>query len=119
MKRKYALPKLKNMIVEGYDLYKCPMKIDFDKKLNIIFGTNGLGKTTLLTMIQYAIIGPYCGAQKSRNYGGEQKKKRPLYGKDFFRNRMNEINEEAFVEIVFYINKDLYKVKHSIVKCVM
>lgn len=116
MKRKYALPKLKNMIVEGYDLYKCPMKIDFDKKLNIIFGTNGLGKTTLLTMIQYAIIGPYCGAQKSRNYGGEQKKKRPLYGKDFFRNRMNEINEEAFVEIVFYINKDLYKVKHSLYK---
>lgn len=116
MNRKYPLPKLECMDIEGYDLYKCPMVIDFKKKLNIVFGTNGLGKTTLLTMIQYAIIGPYCGAQKSRNYGGEQKKRRPIYEKGFFRNRMNEINKQAFVRIRFTINDDKYDVKHSLYK---
>lgn len=116
MNKKYPLPKLEYMDIEGYDLYKCPMVIDFNKKLNIVFGTNGLGKTTLLTMIQYAIIGPYCGAQKSRNYGGEQKKRRPIYEKGFFRNRMNEINKQAFVRIRFTINNDKYDVKHSLYK---
>ena len=116
MSRKYPLPKLEKMIIEGYDLYKCPMEIDFKKELNIVFGTNGLGKTTLLTMIQYAVMGPYCGAQKSRNYGGEQKKRRPIYGKNFFRNRMTKINEDAFVKIIFTIGNDRYEVKHSLYK---
>ena len=116
MNKKYPLPKLEYMDIEGYDLYKCPMVIDFNKKLNIVFGTNGLGKTTLLTMIQYAIIGPYCGAQKSRNYGGEQKKRRPIYEKGFFRNRMNEINKQAFVRMRFTVNNDKYDVKHSLYK---
>lgn len=116
MSKKYPLPKLEYMRIEGYDLYKCPLEIDFRKKLNIVFGTNGLGKTTLLTMIQYAVIGPYCGAQKSRNYGGEQKKHRPIYEKDFFRNRMDEINQQAFVRMRFTINDDQYDVKHSLYK---
>lgn len=116
MSNKYPLPKLDHMTIEGYDLYKCPLEIDFTKKLNIIFGTNGLGKTTLLTMIQYAIIGPYCGAQKSRNYGGEQKKKRPIYEKNFFNSRMTEKNEHACVKIWFRINQDKYYVKHSLYK---
>lgn len=92
------------------------MAVDFNKKLNIVYGTNGLGKTTLLTMIQYAVIGPYCGAQKSRNYGGEQKKRRPIYEKDFFRNRMHEMNPRAFVRMRFTINDDQYDVKHSLYK---
>lgn len=116
MNKKYPLPKLEYMEIEGYDLYKYPMAIDFNKKLNIVFGTNGLGKTTLLTMIQYAVIGPYCGAQKSRNYGGEQKKRRPIYEKGFFRNRMKEINKQAFVRMRFTINNDKYDVKHSLYK---
>lgn len=116
MNKKYPLPKLLFMNIEGYDLYKCPIEINFNKKLNIIFGTNGLGKTTLLTMIQYSVIGPYCGAQKSRNYGGEQKKKRPIYERNFFRNRMRDINENAFVRICFTIDKDKYDIKHSLYK---
>ncbi|MCD8377554.1 MAG: AAA family ATPase [Candidatus Gastranaerophilales bacterium] len=92
------------------------MEIDFNKKLNIVYGTNGLGKTTLLTMIQYAIIGPYCGAQKSRNYGGEQKKRRPVYDKGFFRNRMRKLNEQAYVRLRYTINDDQYDVKHSLYK---
>lgn len=114
MNNKYPLPQLKKMKIEGYDLYKCPWEINLDKKLNIIFGTNGLGKTTLLTMIQYSVIGPYCGALKSRNYGGEQKKKRPMYDKKFFRNRMAEIYKEAKVRIEFIINCDEYLVEHSL-----
>lgn len=114
MRNKYPLPKMSEVSIEGYDLYKCPMYIDFNKKLNIILGTNGLGKTSLLTMIQYSIIGPYCGTLKTRNYGGEQKKRRPMYERGFFKNRMTKINKEAFVSVKFTINNDYYEVFHSL-----
>jgi len=114
MNNKYPLPKLNKLQVYNYDLYKCPLEIDLNKKLNVVFGTNGLGKTTLLTMLQYSVIGPYCGALKSRNYGGTQKKRRPMYEKGFFRNRMNEINKEACVVVHFNIKNDYYIVKHSL-----
>ena len=116
MSKKCPLPKLDKVEIYGYDLYKCPIEIDFNKKLNIVFGTNGLGKTTLLTMIQYSIIGPYCGAMKFRNYGGEQKKRRPIYEKYFFRNRMTQINEQAYVKVHFSINNDKFIVSHSLYK---
>lgn len=114
MRNKYPLPKISEVCIEGYDLYKCPMHIDFSKKLNIVLGTNGLGKTSLLTMIQYSVIGPYCGELKTRNYGGEQKKRRPMYEKGFFRNRMTKINKEAYVLVKYVINSDSYEVYHSL-----
>ena len=114
MRNKYPLPKISEICIEGYDLYKCPMHIDFSKKLNIVLGTNGLGKTSLLTMIQYSVIGPYCGALKTRNYGGKQKKRRPMYEKGFFKNRMTQINKDAHVFAKFVINNDCYEVYHSL-----
>lgn len=114
MSMKYPLPKIQEVYIDGYDLYKCPFKIDLRKKLNIILGTNGLGKTSLLTMIQYSIIGPYCDTLKTRNYRGEQKKRRPMYGKTFFRNRMSQVNKDAFVSVSYSINNNSFIVYHSL-----
>ena len=114
MSEKYPLPKLGKLNIYEFDLYKCPLKIEFSDKLNIIFGTNGLGKTTLLTIIQYAIIGPYRGALRARNYDSKQKITRPMYQKSYFRNRMIQINENSYVEILYKLGKDNYQVVHSL-----
>lgn len=114
MNERYPLPRLNKLTIHGFDLYKCPYEIEFSKSLNIVFGTNGLGKTTLLTIIQYAIIGPYKGALEARNYDGKQKIRRPMFQKNYFRNRMNQINENAYVEIEFTLGKDIYRVIHSL-----
>lgn len=47
MEFNYYLPKIKRLKIDNFDLYKCPLEIDLSDKLNIIFGTNGLGKTII------------------------------------------------------------------------
>ena len=52
----YYLPKIKELHIFNYDMYKCPVDVLFSDKLNLIFGTNGLGKTTFLNIMQYYIL---------------------------------------------------------------
>ncbi|HEM5118012.1 TPA: AAA family ATPase, partial [Streptococcus suis] len=54
----FNLPVLKKMIINNYDLYTCPLELEFSETLNLIRGTNGTGKSTLLHIILYSIIGP-------------------------------------------------------------
>ena len=56
MEIKYYLPKLKELHIYNFDLYKCPLDIQFSSRLNLVFGTNGLGKTTLLNMRSLDLI---------------------------------------------------------------
>ena len=114
MDSRYFLPKIKELNIYDYDLYKCPLKISFSSKLNLVFGTNGLGKTTLLNIMQYSIIGPYNGKLSARNYKNEQKLKRPMYGRNYFRNRMKNIKEDARVQVVYELGEDVYEVWHSL-----
>ena len=114
MEIKYYLPKIKELHIYNYDLYKCPVDIKFSPKLNLVFGTNGLGKTTLLNILQYSIIGPYTGKVKSRNWKDQQKLKRPMLDKNYFRNRMSNQNQQAEVKVVYSLGDDLYEVWHSL-----
>ena len=112
MEIKYYLPKLKELHIYNFDLYKCPLDIQFSSRLNLVFGTNGLGKTTLLNILQYAIIGPYTGKVKSRNWKDQQKLKRPMLDKNYFRNRMSNQSQQAEVKVVYSLGNDLYEVWH-------
>lgn len=111
---KYFLPRIKELHIYNYDLYKCPLDINFSSKLNLIFGTNGLGKTTLLNILQYSIIGPYIGKVESRNWKDQQKLRRPMHDKNYFNNRMNAKSESAQVKVIYTLGTDLYEVWHSL-----
>lgn len=110
----YCLPRIKELHINNYDLYKCPLNIEFSSKLNLVFGTNGLGKTTLLNILQYSIIGPYTGKVKSRNWKDQQKLRRPMFEKNYFRNRMSNHEENAEVKVTYTLGSDLYEVCHSL-----
>lgn len=71
-------------------------------------------KTTLLNILQYAIIGPYTGKVKSRNWKDQQKLKRPMLDKNYFRNRMSNQSQQAEVKVVYSLGNDLYEVWHSL-----
>ena len=114
MKNEYFLPKIMELHIDDYDLYKCPFDIIFSKKLNLIFGTNGLGKTTFLNILQYSIIGPYTGKITFRNWKDQQKLRRPMLGKKYFRSRMNNVKESAMVKVVFLLGNDQYEVWHNL-----
>lgn len=114
MEFNYYLPKIKRLKIDNFDLYKCPLEIDLSDKLNIIFGTNGLGKTTLLNIIRYSIIGPYKGREQVRNYKEQQKSRRPMFDRDYFKNRMEFPLNVAEVEVEFSIANDTFVTKHSL-----
>ncbi|CYV89218.1 AAA family ATPase [Streptococcus suis] len=114
MEFNYYLPKIKRLTIENFDLYNCPLEIEMSDKLNVIFGTNGLGKTTLLNIIQYSIIGPYTGKVEFRNYKDQQKSKRPVFDKDYFRSRMQIPSEKATVEVEFTIAGSAFLTRHSL-----
>ncbi len=110
----YCLPKIKELHISNYDLYICPFDVEFSEKINFVFGTNGLGKTTFLNIMQYAVIGPYIGKVESRNWKEQQKLKRPTLEKYYFRNRMREQSDKAEVRVIFYLGNDKYEVIHSL-----
>ena len=110
----YCLPKIKELHISNYDLYICPFDVEFSAKINFVFGTNGLGKTTFLNIMQYAVIGPYIGKVESRNWKEQQKLKRPTFEKYYFRNRMREQSDKAEVRVIFYLGNDKYEVIHSL-----
>lgn len=111
---KFYLPHLTEIKVTDYGLYRCPLEIKFNSKLNIIFGTNGTGKSTLLMLILFSIIGPYRGGIKIKTRNEQRKDNRPLYDEDFFISRVIQYDKEAKVTAQFIINHDKYKVTHSL-----
>ena len=110
----YCLPKIKELHISNYDLYICPFDVEFSEKINFVFGTSGLGKTTFLNIMQYAVIGPYIGKVQSRNWKEQQKLKRPTFEKYYFRSRMREQSDKAEVRVIFYLGNDKYEVIHSL-----
>lgn len=111
---KFHLPKLIKITIKDYTLYKEPIYLDFNKKLNIIYGTNGIGKSTLLEIIIFSLIGPYKDNIKVKTYQNEKKINRPIVDEFYFKDRMPVPNENASVTAEFLINEDFYQVKHSL-----
>lgn len=111
---KFYLPVMQKLIIQNYSLYECPVNIDFSSKLNIIYGTNGTGKSTLLMMILFAIVGPYRGGIKTKVRQEQRRDNRPIYDESFFSARMSTFEIEPSVTAVFSIHQDKYIVKHSL-----
>ncbi|MBW9322482.1 hypothetical protein FG877_02720 [Enterococcus casseliflavus] len=109
----FHLPILKKVIIRNYDLYIKDVEIAF-KPLNIIYGTNGTGKSTLLHIILYSVIGPYIGDIKVTSKNFKKIEKRPLLGDYFFRSRMLNLNREANVTSYYEIGERKFEVTHSL-----
>lgn len=114
---KFYLPQLQEIEIRDYELYKCPLKVLFNSKLNIIFGTNGTGKSTLLMLILFSIIGPYRGGIKTKTRNDQRKDNRPLYDDNFFISRVLNYKDSAQITAKFIINNDYYQVTHSLNDC--
>ena len=113
----FYLPRLDEIVISDYSLYRCPLKINFKPKLNIVYGTNGTGKSTLLMIILYSIIGPYRGGIRTKYRQEHRRDNRPIYNDSFFSERMVGESKEEMIPTVsscFSINHDKYVVVHSL-----
>ena len=86
---KVYLPKLKRIRIINYSLYSEDIDYEFIEGLNLIVGGNGVGKTTFINILKYALIGLYKKQLDVKNYKGEKRLTRESYknSDSFFKNR--------------------------------
>lgn len=112
------LPSLEKIRIVNYSLFSEDIEYDFIEGVNLIIGGNGVGKTTFINIIKYALIGLYKKDLTVRNYGGKKKYSRSSYSNNnsYFRSRtkQKESDKSGYVEIFFKINNVKFKVKRSL-----
>lgn len=112
-------PDLKRIEIIDYSLYsQCPtFSYDFVKGINLIIGGNGLGKTTFLNLIKYALVGRYKNITDIRTYKEKKIERRYCDDYNYFQNRMNKEyknNENAKVVLTFTIDDICIKITRSL-----
>lgn len=122
MDKKY-LPSLKKLQIRNFSLYPGDLNFtyDFIEGVNLIIGGNGVGKTTFLNILKYALIGLYKKGTdvRRREYRGVEYRyeKRINLPYNFFSNRMDSsvnYNELAEVSLTFVVNKKTFEVTRDL-----
>lgn len=93
MSRRIYLPELLSINIKNYTLYPNGLDYTFDfvKGVNLVLGGNGMGKTTFVNIIRYAILGLYKKPfGYTRTYQGNIIEKRQLFPQKYFSNRMDD-----------------------------
>ena len=118
MSNNIFLPQLKKVKISNFSLYNKDIEHDFIDGINLIIGGNGVGKTTFVNIVKYALIGLYKNDLVVRNYQGEKRFNRETYRNTniYFRNRMKglESDKDAIVELNFDLNGCAFYVKRSL-----
>ncbi len=121
--RKIYLPELISIHLKNYTLYPNGLNYTFDfiKGVNLVLGGNGMGKTTFINLIKYAIIGNYKNRYDfRRTYLDKIIQRRQENSESYFSNRMdaNVITdgESPFVELTFKIHNTKFHVVRDLVE---
>jgi len=119
--RKIYLPELLSIHLKNYTLYPNGLDYTFDfiKGVNLVLGGNGMGKTTFVNLIKYAILGNYKNRYDfRRTYLDKIIQRRQENSATYFSNRMdaNVITdgESPFVELSFRIHETEFYVKRDL-----
>lgn len=115
--RKIYLPELISIHLRNYTLYPNGLDYTFDfiKGVNLVLGGNGMGKTTFVNLIKYAIIGNYKKRYDfRRTYKDRLIERRQENSATYFSNRMDASvitdGENPFVELTFKIHNAEFRV---------
>ncbi|SFS30626.1 AAA family ATPase [Lutibacter maritimus] len=118
--RKIYLPTLKKIHIQNFTLYPNGLNFEYEfiNGINIIIGGNGMGKTTLVNLIKYSIIGHYKkDFDFTRTYKDRKIEKRILHPMDYYKNRQDSsitTDSKANITISFEINDNLFSVTRCI-----
>lgn len=118
--REIYLPELLSINIKNYTLYPNGLDYTFDfvKGFNLVLGGNGMGKTTFVSLIKYALIGNYKKQYEyTRTYKESKIEKRERHSDDYFRNRTDksiEIDSDPTVTISFKIGETVFTITRGL-----
>lgn len=120
MSRQIYLPELQRIHIKNYTLYPNGLDYTFDfiKGVNLVLGGNGMGKTTFVNLIKYAIIGNYKNRfDFRRTYLDRMILRRQENSASYFSNRMDASvitdGDKPFVELSFRIHDAEFLVRRD------
>lgn len=113
---KFHFPHIKNIVIENFSLYKKVDEVSMNMDTNVfcLVGANGLGKSTFITIINYALTGIVKNPERNfswyKSINGFYSKSKS-FAESYFDGRINENDYElAQVTIVFDLGDYEYKI---------
>ncbi len=112
-------PKIHKITISNFSLYKLESEIELNLNDGVfcLAGANGLGKSTFIAILSYALMGIVVDPKKnfdSINQISEFYKKNEKFSETFFEGRIDESKRDlATVYIEFSIGDFLYKIKRN------
>lgn len=105
---------LKTIKITGFSLYAAVPQVivDFDKPVTCLAGANGLGKSTFLNIITYALTGIV--KKPNYNFKGFSDIRKANYAREYFEGRIRTDDSQiAEVELTLQIGNDLISIKRN------
>jgi energy-coupling factor transporter ATP-binding protein EcfA2 len=110
---KLTFPKVEKIVLSSFSLYSLQpvITVDFPDGVFCLAGANGLGKSTFLSAINYAITGIVSDPQRKFESVDEYYRYSLKFSADYFSGRINETDRDAAeVDAEIRVGKHLYHV---------
>lgn len=114
-----VLPKIQEIVINEFSLYKLKTEIvlDMNEGVFCLAGANGLGKSTFINILSYALTGIVVDPKKSFSSANSIPKffkNNEKFASSYFNGRIEESKRDlADVSIKFFISNFLYQIKRS------
>ena len=111
-------PIIRRFEIKGYQLFQTEtsdgLTHKLDRGVHAVVGINGLGKTTVLTLLYRLLLGPF-DQSKSDDAGllGSQHELSPWRNKGYFRDRVADNAIDAIAEAEVAFGRSLLRVKRN------
>ena len=111
MRSSINLPVIERLVIRNFSLYPGEhgngLDVAFDNGISVIAGINGIGKTTLLTLLLRLLLGPSNPEKATKNVGRVSQRRLVEPKKfDFFASRVPEkLDDDAYATLHFSVGQ--------------
>jgi DNA repair exonuclease SbcCD ATPase subunit len=107
------LPRIQNLVLKNFSLYSAQPTVDvtFEHEVFCLAGANGLGKSTFLAAVNFALTGRVSDPNRTFQSIGEYYRHTEEFSSDFFEGRINETDRD-FAEAILEmrVGKQTYRI---------